>query len=140
MKTILKTGLLLLTFGISQFTWAQDKSIKTFIKSHKSNPDATYLIARSGEDFNFNTNGMSGIMDLLGNIGSVKMINLKASTAINTDFKQLKSKLNQRYETMINLTDNNGGISVFTDEDNGYLYALIQGDNEIIVVSLESQQ
>lgn len=139
MRTFLKTGLLLFTFALSQITFAQDKTIKSFIKSYKSNPDATYLMARNGEDFNFNDNGMSGIMSLLGDIGGVKMINIKASSKIKSDFKHLKSKLNQRYDTMLNINDDNSGISVFTDEDNGYLYALIQGDEEIIVVSLESK-
>lgn len=138
MKTFLKTGLLLFTMAISQMTWAQDKTVKSFMKTHKSAPDATYVMARNGKEINFNDSGMEGIADLLGNIGSVKMITLNISSKVKADFKRLKSKLRQRYETMISLNDDDGGVYVYTDEDNGYLYALVQGDDEIIVVSLET--
>lgn len=140
MKIILKTSLIILALGLSQISWAQDRNVKSFLKAHKSDKDATYMNARSGEDFNLESSELSGIMGLLGNIGAIKMLSINSSSKINTDFKHLKSKLNQKYETMFNMNDKDGGISVFTDEDNGYLYALIQGEGNVIVVSLESKE
>ncbi len=140
MKNILKTSLIVIALGLTQISWAQDRSVKSFLKTHKSDQDATYMNARSGEDFNLESSELSGIMGLLGNIGAIKMLNLNSSNKINADFKQLKSKLNLKYDTMFNMSDKDGGISVFTDEDNGYLYALIQGEGNIIVVSLESKE
>lgn len=139
MNNTLKTILLVLTIGISQLSLAQDKNVKSFIKSYKSSPDATYINAKSGKDFNFNASELSGVMSLLGNIGTVKMITLTSSTKVKSDFKRLKSKLNNRYETTVNLSGNEGGLTVFTDEDNGYLYAMIQAEENIVVVSLESK-
>lgn len=139
MKNLIKTGLLILTIGLSQIGFAQDKSVKSFIKSYKSAPDANYISAKSGEDFNLETSGLSGISPFLNNIGEIKMVSVSTSSKIKSDFKRLKSKLNQRYDVMININDSDGGISVFTDEDNGYLYGLIQGDENIIVVSVESK-
>ena len=140
MKTTLKTVLFIFVLGLSQIALSQDKYVKSFMKSHKNAPGADYVTAKSSKDFNFGDVDLSGVSSLLNNIGSIKLLSTTTSKAIISDFKRLKSKLNKKYETIVNISDNDGGISVFSDEDNGYLYALIQGDDDFIVVSLESKQ
>lgn len=131
-----KTILSLAFCFIMQISFGQDKHVNSFFKTFKNDDKATFMSVKSSEKLD---SELSGVITLLGKVGKIKFLNIEQSTKVGRVFKALESKLNAKYETMLKTTSDSSGISIFTDEDEGFYYATIKGEEEYVVISIEMQ-